>query len=228
MSTMAWSRRRRGGVLRTAVPCVLGLFVAAAFLWLFSPFVVPAGAAWEHAWLLAIHHAAGRQVRLLAGGITQFGYPWPIAAIALVLVVAWLLRGSGWKAAFLLIDIASLTILNYGVRPLFFHRARPDLFPHPAVAGSSYPSGHALFAVGYYGMIAYLLFVGTGRRARRIGWTLWLLFALALGASRLVLGVHWPTDVLAGYVAGALVLLWDAAAARRWRGPAERGRFTFD
>jgi undecaprenyl-diphosphatase len=216
--------RRRGGAAAAVLPCAAGLALAGLFLWLYFPFVVPSGAPWERADVLALHRAAGPVGWAVSLGIGQLGYPVPIAAVTLLCLAVWLLRGSAWKAAFLLVDTLTLVVLDYGGKALWM-RARPALFPHPFVAGSSYPSGHALFAVGYYGLVAHLALLGASRRLRRAGWTLWFLFAAALGVSRLVLGVHWPTDVVAGWAAGAIVLLWDALAVRRWRAGRPGGPF---
>jgi undecaprenyl-diphosphatase len=88
-------------------------------------------------------------------------------------------------------------------------RARPDYF----LTGSdpstqSFPSGHSLFAMVFGGLL--IIFVGDlvhappVRRALQFGLALLI---LAVGASRVYLGVHWPSDVLGGYLFGAMALL---------------------
>lgn len=87
-----------------------------------------------------------------------------------------------------------------------FERARPRLFEEVATLHSySFPSGHATAAIAIYGMIAFVV----GRLAPRLrllaaGGALAL--AVSIGISRIYLGVHWVTDVLAGYAAGAIIL----------------------
>jgi undecaprenyl-diphosphatase len=81
----------------------------------------------------------------------------------------------------------------------------------------SFPSGHAAAGIYVFGAIAVLL-VLVGQRAgaalvQRCGWVL-LAFGVSIGASRIVLGVHWATDVLAGWALGSAVLLLLAAATR--------------
>ena len=81
----------------------------------------------------------------------------------------------------------------------------------------SFPSGHAAAGIYVYGSIAVLLIlVGQRAGAALIRWSGWVLlaFGVSIGASRIVLGVHWATDVLAGWALGSAVLLLLAAATR--------------
>ena len=80
------------------------------------------------------------------------------------------------------------------------------------VTGQSFPSGHTVQAVAVYGTLALLLSGGRSRRIQVVMWSAAALVALAVGASRLYLGVHWLTDVLAGYALGGLVVVVAAAA----------------
>jgi undecaprenyl-diphosphatase len=201
----------------------IGAVAALLFLLAFHAVaVVESGAAWERAWLLAIHASWGPAATGAATDLSLMGYPNVIIPLTAVLLALWLLRRSGWKAARFLTVTLALAIVDYGAKP-FFGRPRPALFPHAFVAGASYPSGHALFAVGYYGVIASLLAWDAPRGLRTEVLTLWAVVAAGLGLSRLVLGVHWPTDVVAGYVAGAIVWIAVAVAARRRPAPAPVG-----
>jgi undecaprenyl-diphosphatase len=91
-----------------------------------------------------------------------------------------------------------------------FSRPRPDLVPHEAVVyTASFPSGHAMMsAVTYLTLGALLARIVPQRRMKAfvLGWA--LLFTGLAGASRVYLGVHWPTDVVAGWALGAS---WAAA-----------------
>ena len=88
-------------------------------------------------------------------------------------------------------------------------RARPEYFITGSEPGSlSFPSGHAVFAMIFGGLLIMLVGELTGsikiRRTLQIGVGL---FILAVGASRVYLGVHWPSDVLGGYLFGVMALL---------------------
>jgi undecaprenyl-diphosphatase len=69
--------------------------------------------------------------------------------------------------------------------------------------GAGFPSGHATQGVAFYGMLAVLLSIGLSLRARTFLWAGAGLVAIAIGASRIYLGAHWLSDVLAGYALGA-------------------------
>jgi len=83
-------------------------------------------------------------------------------------------------------------------------RARPDLFaPLVAESGYSFPSGHSLIAVVVYGLLAYFAVHLVRNTAFRIGISVCAaVLVLLIGLSRIYVGVHYPTDVLAGWTAG--------------------------
>jgi len=106
-------------------------------------------------------------------------------------------------------------VLNQVLKAIFA-RPRPQLVPWLVqVESPSFPSGHALLSSAFYLTIALVIHEVTPQRRLRVfaGACAATLIAL-IGASRVVLGVHYPTDVLAGWVAGALWALVCAAVAR--------------
>lgn len=138
----------------------------------------------------------------------------PVLSI-LVLGVAGFLAASGRRVMALRIFAVSLSgwLLMNGIKFLV-QRPRPDLVPHGAdVYASSFPSGHAMTsAVVYLTLAAALARASDDAQVR----TFIMVFAIALiamiGFSRVYLGVHWPTDVLAGWALGAAWagLAWTA------------------
>ena len=108
------------------------------------------------------------------------------------------------------IALSSLALM-FGLKHLF-HRSRPDAPLLFHAEGLSFPSGHALFSVTFYGLLVYIIFHAV--KTKGLKWTLIFLLAilmLIVGFSRVYLRVHYATDVVAGFCVGFLWLtfaLW--------------------
>lgn len=90
---------------------------------------------------------------------------------------------------------------------LAFHRPRPEV-AYYAERGFSFPSGHATVAAAFYGFLTYILLRESKKLERRAIILLWgLIVILAVGLSRLYLGVHYVSDVWCGYLSGSLLLI---------------------
>ena len=135
----------------------------------------------------------------------------------------WLwLRQDGRTALFLV----AATGLGMLLSPLFkslFERPRPDLVPHGTlVSSASFPSGHSLMAAVTWLTLAVIVARGVEeRRLKLYVIALAVLVTLSVGVSRVYLGVHWPTDVLAGWCLGGA---WAAGAAQLASWLAGRGQ----
>lgn len=112
-----------------------------------------------------------------------------------------------WETVVLFSSLAGGWLLNTMLK-LAFHRTRPDIQPLIEVGGYSFPSGHAMISTAFYGMLVYLLWLNLRQRSKPT-WpvmVLGLCLVFLIGASRVYLGVHFPSDVLAGFAAGSLWL----------------------
>lgn len=203
----------------------LGIIVLLATLYLFVGLAEEVGpdkeiARFDEALATQLHLRATPSALALFAAITHLGDPLVLAAVgvavAAVLVSrrAWLLLTS-WVVALL-----GAGVLNLALKELF-QRARPAL-PNPflVAAGWSFPSGHAMGALVVYGMLGYLLVLGFGRRRRLVVVGVAALVTL-VGASRMFLGVHYASDVVAGFAAGiawlAIVIAGAEVPRRRTR-----------
>jgi undecaprenyl-diphosphatase len=106
-------------------------------------------------------------------------------------------------AVTVLLSVIGGVIVSQGAK-LAFARARPELVPHGAeVYTASFPSGHAMMAaVVYLTLGALLARTQSGRSVKAYILAVVLTLTILVGASRVYLGVHWPTDVLAGWALG--------------------------
>lgn len=101
---------------------------------------------------------------------------------------------------FLGVIMAGAGVLDFVLKQAF-HRTRPIPYFGSDPASYSFPSGHALGALCFYGALAIILSIPAKRVARLLIWTVAVLLVAGIGLSRIYLGVHYPSDVLAGYSA---------------------------
>jgi undecaprenyl-diphosphatase len=145
----------------------------------------------------------------------------------LVIGVAIYLVAAGKRGTALLVvgAVGSGTLLSETLK-LGFARPRPDLVAHLAeVQSASFPSGHAMIsAIAYLTLGVLLTRAHRQRRTKIIIMSYAILLTLMIGLSRVYLGVHWPTDVLAGWALGAAwsSLWWLGAWQLQRMGQVER------
>lgn len=125
-----------------------------------------------------------------------------------------------WQREAIDLAIAMTSAIVLGnVLKLSFARARPEVFFGEAPPTFSFPSGHALYAACLYGALAWLIADRISDPARRVAlWAGAILLAGAIGLSRIYLGVHYPTDVIGGY----LVAVFCIGLVTAFRANAER------
>jgi undecaprenyl-diphosphatase len=156
--------------------------------------------------------------------ITAFGGTGPLAFITLAGMVYLLLRRRRRTALFLFAAIAGGQLLS-SLLKAGFDQPRPDLVPHGMhVYTASFPSGHAMMTAIVYLTLAALLARSESRR--RLKAFLLLLatsVTLLVGISRVYLGVHWPSDVLGGWMIGSAWAAgcWTLIALLQRRGEIE-------
>jgi undecaprenyl-diphosphatase len=156
--------------------------------------------------------------------VTALGGTTVLAIITLSAAGFLVLAGKRSAALFVLVAIGGAMALSSGMKA-GFERPRPDLVPHGmAVYTASFPSGHATGAAATYLTLGALLArFQPQRRVKIYLLTLAVLLTVAIGLSRVYLGVHWPSDVLAGWTLGAgwALFCWLVARALQRRGKVE-------
>lgn len=105
--------------------------------------------------------------------------------------------------------MAIISVATYSILKLLFNRPRPDralwlVVQHDA----SFPSGHSLNCLVFYGTIFYLIFTGIYRTKYRTSILVFLaVLIFSIGISRIYLGVHYPTDIIGGWSLGIFLLM---------------------
>jgi membrane-associated phospholipid phosphatase len=135
-----------------------------------------------------------------------------VMLVAVASVFLWLTKHH-WSVYILLVGVIGGQILNNALK-VAFARPRPSIVDAiDQVSSQSFPSGHAMAAIIAYGSVGYLVArLEPTRRLRRATWTLVVLMVIGIGGSRVYLGVHYPSDVLAGFLAGLAWLLFVASS----------------
>jgi membrane-associated phospholipid phosphatase len=203
------------------LPLLSALFVLALSLWAFGQIVdeqiVEGNSRTDERLAEWLHGRATDPFIDFFRVITWCGNFMTLLAVTLVAVVILWRRRERTDAVFVTLAFLGAQVLSTGMK-LGFRRDRP-FFPDPLATEStfSFPSGHALVSLAVYGSIALVLACRLSTHAQRavlLGGT--ALLVLAIGFSRLYLGVHFLSDVLAGYAAGLawLALLYVALELR--------------
>lgn len=194
---------------RTAV--LAGLAVAVAFLllfaWLADEVFEGDAVRFDSAVRGWIHGLASPTLTTVMRMLSALGSPLLLGAVAVSIAVFLLLR---WKRAaiWMTVAMAGALVLDLTLKA-GFHRTRPEPFFGSLPHTYSFPSGHSLFSLCFYGVLAGLLTARIRSLALRIAiWTVAAALVVAIGVSRIYLGVHYPTDVVAGYLSAAM---WVAA-----------------
>lgn len=169
-----------------------------------------------------LHGLASPPLTVAFRAITFCGSVYALIPFGAVLVW-WLWRNGRRTAAALYVVAVAGGEALMGVLKLLFHRPRPPVFFGLAEPSSySFPSGHAMLSACFFGVAAAILAARTGARARRFWmWAGAATASLLIGISRIYLGMHYPSDVLAGYAAA---VIWVAAVRLEYEARARRRR----
>jgi membrane-associated phospholipid phosphatase len=197
---------RRTGLIKGAGALALALFCVLAI-------ALAQRAGWLDGLNVGMMEAAGRgRETALGGPVTMVmrlasaigGTVGRLLLVALVLVpLIW--RGARGRALWLVLVVIGGTLLNLGLKQIFA-APRPDLLPHLDIVHTySFPSGHSAGNMIFFGAVAMLA-------RRRWGYVSAAAVIALIGVSRVWLGVHWPSDVTAGWIEGlgwlALCAIW--------------------
>lgn len=191
------------------------------FLWLADEVLEGETILFDNSVRLFVHQFASPLMTGLMQTMSFIGSTVFLVSLGTVVVI-WF-AFAGWKRAIalFLINMAGAIALLITLK-INFQRTRPEpYFDTPLPSSFSFPSGHSLSSLCFFGVLAWLVTARIENRAVQIGvWVLAVLLILLIGVSRIYLGVHYPTDVLAGYAAALVwvctVSLGDFLVRRRY------------
>ena len=205
-------------------PVLPGLLALAAAISIFAAIAisVKAGAtqAFDRRLLLAMRHSGdlspigSRSLQEAARDFTSLGGTAVLALVTLATTGFLALDGKKHMALFTCASVAGGMVMSALLKDVF-QRPRPEIVPHVVyVSNTSFPSGHSMLSAVTYLTLGVLLARSHQRRAlKAYSLLIAALLSIMVGVTRVYLGVHWPTDVLAGWAAGAVwaLLCWLVA-----------------
>lgn len=142
------------------------------------------------------------------GIITEAGSVWWfVVATTVFIVILWWLKQGQWIILFFILTVSGGGVLNSLLKH-FFERERPATLPQYDATGYSFPSGHAMGSLVFYGSVIYILLKSEVLyRYKLILSSFFIVLIFLVGLSRVYLGVHYTTDVVAGFMAGIVWLM---------------------
>jgi undecaprenyl-diphosphatase len=192
------------------IPVSLGLSILSLllFAWNAQEMLASGLQRFDTALRSQIHLHATPPLTAIMRDVTNLG-DWPVmlyGTIALLLFFWY--RGAFDYIRVVLVTMTGAGILD-GVLKLAFHRLRPEPFFAVKPDTYSFPSGHALVSLCFYSLLAGMISLRLEKSWSRVAvWAAAVLLIGIIGFSRIYLGVHWPSDVLAGYAAA---IMWMGA-----------------
>ncbi len=206
--------------LAAAVWLVVGLAISAFVVWGFAEIteevVEGESRAFDRAVLLWIEANVPGWLDGPMRAASALGYYMVVVPLLAASSLAFYLKGWRLSAVMLVISTAGSVFLTTVLKSVF-RRARPEFIDSGYTADFySFPSGHATVAAGFYGALALVLAYHLRGPARWATVALGAVLVLLIGFSRLYLGVHYPTDVLAGFLAAPLWLVCVGGVYAAW------------
>ena len=155
------------------------------------------GFPWDIPILLAVHSIAKVQLNVFAATLTKFGSFWAALPIVSAIALILLLKRKWRSLTYLLTTVIGSTIINRTAKEIM-HRVRPQLWESPTPEFDyAFPSGHAMTSMT---LVAALVILTWGSVWCWLVLIIGTLFVVAIGWTRLYLGVHFPSDILAGWM----------------------------
>ena len=167
----------------------------------------------------AIHGYAAPWLTLVMKFASQAGGGWGLWPGGVVVAV-WLARaGRRGDIGLFAVTVLGANLVSESMK-LFFHRPRPEpWFGYPQPSTYSFPSGHAFVSFCFFLCLAEIVIRDDWPLAGKVAmWSAALGCTLTIGLSRVYLGVHYPSDVLAGYAAGIVWTTLIRMARHAWLG----------
>lgn len=139
---------------------------------------------------------------------TEMGSVWFLTILSIILIlVLWWKKKDKWSILFFIIGIGGGGLLTKLLK-YYYGRERPSINETIDAIGYSFPSGHSMGSLIFYGFLTYFIIRSTySKKLKCLSLILCGLLIVSIGISRVYLGAHYPSDVIAGHLAGGIWLI---------------------
>jgi membrane-associated phospholipid phosphatase len=145
--------------------------------------------------------------------VTELGSVWFLSLLSIITVIMlWVRKRDKWGILFFIIGIGGGGLLTK-ILKFYYERGRPSINPEYDAVGYSFPSGHSMGSLIFYGFATY--FIVRSERSKMVKWIVAAaagILVIWIGITRIYLGAHFPSDVIAGHLAGAIWLILSILA----------------
>jgi membrane-associated phospholipid phosphatase len=192
-------------IKKQGVWLIVYLLILGVVAWLCTEVWEQEAFSFDRSFLLWIHQFANPQFDRVMLFFTALGDP-PTVVTIFIITIAWLGIKKRYSDVFRFTVVCIGGVLINQEMKLFFGKLRPELWQRLITETSfSFPSGHAVGSMVVYGFLAYIL-AKEFQKIKRYIYICASILIVTIGLSRLYLGVHYPTDIIAGYGIGFLWL----------------------
>nr|WP_248285616.1 phosphatase PAP2 family protein [Staphylococcus lugdunensis] len=147
-------------------------------------------------------------------GATKIGEVWAMLSLSLMLIAYLMLKRCKIEALFFVLVMGLSSILNPVLKDIF-DRERPTLLRLIDITGFSFPSGHAMGSTAFFGSVMFIINRKMSGADKGIIIGLCALMILMVSISRVYLGVHYPTDIVAGIIGGVFCIVLSTLILRK-------------
>lgn len=168
-----------------------------------------------------LHRLGTDELTAIATAITDLGATKSVFLVGAVAAGSLLLRGFWHGAVTVAVSVTATQAIVHGIKAIVARSRPPEASAFVDAAGYAFPSAHAASGVALYGLLALFVLRRLRGHARIAAGALALLGVGSLGLTRVYLGAHYPSDVLAGWIVGAVVAAgaWQLGRVLRARLP---------
>ncbi len=200
---------RKAGFL--SIVLIIGLRIALLLIWLFSQLaenvLEDKLERFDSSAIGVFETLQTSTLDIIYTSVTHMGSVWFVTSLSVVVILSvWFKARDKWATLFFIIAVGGTGALTWLLKQVY-ERGRPSINEAIDAIGFSFPSGHSMGSLVFYGFLIYLIVRSQQNKVIKIGFSMALaLLILLIGTSRIYLGAHFPSDIIAGYIAGTIWL----------------------